>query len=499
MTEVGNLDELAAKIASGRFPNVAAYARAQAAASQSQETDIRKLREEIEVLKRSVSPPPDGGMPPPVTGPPVNTVAPTISGTTQQGQTLTGSTGAWGGSPTSYAFQWQRCDPNGLNCVAIAGATSPSYTLVLADVGSTVKVAVTATNAQGATTATSVKSATVASLSQPGGFASPLGYNNNRGPGFFPPSNVGEYGIVITSLLRPAAFRGVHLIYRSGITCGAGYTNFSEQECLANNWQMVGTNGAVLRNGQYGGVLADPGLAAYQQAWCTRTLQQLTELGADGIWIDDTTPRVTDFTGGVWPAKYPNMDAYKAALVSFASFVYAFFNSRGKKTAYNTGISLDDTGSLAAAWWPVIGPYTHYLTEEYWLNPGGGTLYRRAGPEWYNNWDGHRALHKVAQDAGAGFLPWTGGGGAQLRDYQLGTFMLDWNGTLAGGASAWIDTSDYNTTFDPWGTSYAQARALGLPTAAAVQIATNQWRRQYQYGRVDVNAGTATATFTVTG
>ena len=43
---------------------------------------------------------------------PVNTLAPTISGTPQQGQTLTAGSGDWQGTaPISYAYQWQRCTP----------------------------------------------------------------------------------------------------------------------------------------------------------------------------------------------------------------------------------------------------------------------------------------------------------------------------------------------------------------------------------------------------
>jgi hypothetical protein len=69
MTDVSNLDDLANKIASGKYPNIAQYAKAQAAATQSQEIEIRKLREDVEMLKRSVSPPPDGGVgPTPVSG-----------------------------------------------------------------------------------------------------------------------------------------------------------------------------------------------------------------------------------------------------------------------------------------------------------------------------------------------------------------------------------------------------------------------------------------------
>ncbi len=82
--------------------------------------------------------------------PPSNTALPTISGTAQTGQTLTASTGSWTESPTSYAYQWERCDSTGANCANVSGATSSTYLLGSADVGYTIRVAVTATNSVGA-------------------------------------------------------------------------------------------------------------------------------------------------------------------------------------------------------------------------------------------------------------------------------------------------------------------------------------------------------------
>ncbi|HET9116334.1 MAG TPA: hypothetical protein VFN33_09595, partial [Gaiellaceae bacterium] len=82
-------------------------------------------------------------------GPPVNTSPPTISGTAVQGQTLTASTGSWSRKPTSYAYQWQRCNASGSSCTAIGGATSKTYLLTASDVGSTLRVTVTARNSSG--------------------------------------------------------------------------------------------------------------------------------------------------------------------------------------------------------------------------------------------------------------------------------------------------------------------------------------------------------------
>lgn len=87
-------------------------------------------------------------LPPPA---PVNTSLPTISGGTVQGDTLTASLGTWTGA-SSFSYQWEDCDSSGANCVAISGASgtttnsafAPTYVLQASDVGSTVRIAVTA-------------------------------------------------------------------------------------------------------------------------------------------------------------------------------------------------------------------------------------------------------------------------------------------------------------------------------------------------------------------
>jgi hypothetical protein len=109
------------------------------------------------------------------TAAPSNTALPAVSGTAQQGQTLSASKGSWTGSPTSYAYQWRDCDSSGVGCSNISGASSSSYTLGTGDVGHTIDVVVTASNAGGSTSATSNPTAVVSSsgTSSTGCFSSP--------------------------------------------------------------------------------------------------------------------------------------------------------------------------------------------------------------------------------------------------------------------------------------------------------------------------------------
>jgi hypothetical protein len=92
---------------------------------------------------------------------PANTGVPVISGTAQQGQTLTASRGTWSGNPTGYAYQWLRCDATGANCSAVSGVVGSSYSLGRPDVGSTLRVVVLASNSGGSTSAISPPTAVV--------------------------------------------------------------------------------------------------------------------------------------------------------------------------------------------------------------------------------------------------------------------------------------------------------------------------------------------------
>jgi hypothetical protein len=91
-------------------------------------------------------------------------VAPALSGTPTRGFTLAATGGSWTNGPVTVTYQWERCDGGGHNCQPIPGATQTTYTVARADEGSTLTVAVTASNSTGASTVSPAVTAVLSGL-----------------------------------------------------------------------------------------------------------------------------------------------------------------------------------------------------------------------------------------------------------------------------------------------------------------------------------------------
>jgi uncharacterized protein YukE len=96
---------------------------------------------------------------------PSNSALPVVSGTAKDGQLLSAATGTWSGTaPITYAYQWQSCNAAGEACKNVSEAVASTLKLAPPDVGTTLRVAVTATNSAGSASATSAATALVAAI-----------------------------------------------------------------------------------------------------------------------------------------------------------------------------------------------------------------------------------------------------------------------------------------------------------------------------------------------
>jgi len=98
---------------------------------------------------------------------------PSITGMVRLGQVLTVVPGTWTSEPTSFSYQWLLCNSAGGSCAAISGATAQTYVPPVADVGRTLRVTETASNAGGSgrpaeSAATAVQAVPVASTTTKG-------------------------------------------------------------------------------------------------------------------------------------------------------------------------------------------------------------------------------------------------------------------------------------------------------------------------------------------
>ncbi|MGP0038567.1 MAG: Ig-like domain repeat protein [Solirubrobacteraceae bacterium] len=162
---------------------------------------------------------------------PADTIAPGIGGTAEQGDTLTAGAGVWNNGPTGYIYAWQDCSGQGTDCSAIGGATSSSYALSAADIGSTIVCVVTATGPGGSTPASSKKTAVV--------IASPI-----------PVASQPTTSNLLVTSASPVTNQSVTLI--ASVTAGASSTAPWGNVTFENGGAAIGgcTNLAVAPSGQ---------------------------------------------------------------------------------------------------------------------------------------------------------------------------------------------------------------------------------------------------------
>jgi hypothetical protein len=158
---------------------------------------------------------------------PVNSSPPTISGTPQEGKTLTGNRGTWDNSPTDYDYFWRRCGKGGGSCSDISGAHALTYTLKGVDVGNTIRFRVVAKNADGQTTANSAptdviqKAATITTTPTPSrGGGCPAGGNPDQVSAIASPAHLLIDGQTSDPAVVPSGVQTLVVRYHVTSTCG---------------------------------------------------------------------------------------------------------------------------------------------------------------------------------------------------------------------------------------------------------------------------------------
>jgi hypothetical protein len=471
------------------------------------------------LISAGASSPPTSPTSQPVTAPSVTSL-PTISGTPQQGQTVTASTGSWSGTtPITYGYQWQRCDNGGGACVPIAGATATSLLLGSADVGATVRVSVGASNSVGSATASSAATAVVTAApigdtpSYPAGAIPTLGtirfndFATTTTRSMWTRIVAGNNASDITAMEASAAPKKYIYVDPLAVVQGSAVYGVSYEQAQACHALATDSAGNAIHFSQYTGDY----LPVLDNACFENTFEQnmLAILQAHpkitGLRYDNVDIDYHNLVGSTAATQYPDNATWRAKSKAFYTNVNQFFQSRGYEIAGNaqawwSGDSVGtNDGDLTKQWWnyltfPATGTFRpgkslfDALEIEFWQQlPSSAPWVKLSGtarnyPEYWDNW---LSLVPLAHSLGAAFVANEQSSGTshddQVARYTRASLLLEWQGGY--DAIFWRRTT--SSTSLPDDPSYAYN--LGSPLGAKATPQPNVSKRQFERGFVIVN------------
>jgi Hypothetical glycosyl hydrolase family 15 len=112
--------------------------------------------------------------------------------------------------------------------------------------------------------------------------------------------------------------------------------------------------------------LANVGSRSYQRAWVRHAIAAAAAGRLDGIMMDNVLGLVSGWTGGVYPAAYPNDGAWEKAMRNFVRFVGPALKKHKLYVLANTFKGGSNDGSADVRWWKTVAPYVSGLMAEYW-------------------------------------------------------------------------------------------------------------------------------------
>jgi lysophospholipase L1-like esterase len=308
---------------------------------------------------------------------PANTVAPTISGTTQVTQTLTGTTGTWTNSPT-FTYQWLR------NGAAITDATATTYALVQADKDATITFRVTASNLGGTTSATATG---VGPITQPAQFIKIVAEGDSITAGALAtdPDTMAYPQVAVSTLTAGPTYELAN-IATGGYTSGniiddfdnRGGAAYDETKDLNVFTFMIGANDRSQQNSdQYTYVTLRRVLTAARRKGYSRRIIG-TIIASDEGDAPYRSWDVADVQFNTWVKAYATSDLDTDGLFDFGSDTRFDTAADASDTTYYASdrTHLTDTGyaALAAIYKPVLqgainGPGTRTTLPATWFAP----------------------------------------------------------------------------------------------------------------------------------
>jgi Hypothetical glycosyl hydrolase family 15 len=227
--------------------------------------------------------------------------------------------------------------------------------------------------------------------------------------------------------------------------------------------------------------LANLGSTSYQREWVNRVAAAARRGNFDGVMIDNMTARVSDWTRGSYPSRYPSNESWESAMRRFIRFVGPALRTRGLYVLANTYKGGPSDGSADVAWWSWVAHYVNGLMDEFWeQSPLDLKLFDTNPCCWTGNWNGWLRLAAAAQRAGADFFPVQYGSPSDVRTMSYGkaSFLLVWDGS--GGGYIF----EPQAVADPWNPAWTTN--IGKPAGKRRRVGA-AWRRSYTRGIVLVN------------
>ncbi len=416
-----------------------------------------------------------------------NVTPPAITGSAVRGSTLTSSQGTWTFSLDylTYAYQWERCDSGGASCVDIGGATSQTYVVQNADVGSTIRVKVTATEHSNT------------------GAANPLGFLRYCGKPLM--SHVSDYE---TRIQSPRAFEGrpvPSFVYSDPWTATVGATTagIDYATAHANGWTLQKSGGGEIFIPAFNSYLVDVGNSAYRTAWVNALISKCSSEGFSGIFMDNVlTYKNTSCPS--YSTAYPNDPAVRAAQLAWNVHMEPIIHGAGLQIVGNANAMVDTSCNdsdchCSRQWYLDVGPYLDYIMIEYFMfsgqncaaNPDPDCVRRAGDTQWYNHWEAWLGTIPYIYTSGAKPIGLVKGTSTRRQGYTAASFLLQWDHTK-GGNITWCSNNDYcMPTTDPWDALWDEVVLLGTPTGAYT-VSSGTYQRVFTGGTVKVNPTTGT-------